>query len=41
MITGGGGGSIPPITPDNAIPYLIAMIIVVGIIYFGAKTFMD
>jgi hypothetical protein len=37
----GGGGGLPPITPDNAAPYLIAMIIVVGVIYFGVKTFMD
>jgi hypothetical protein len=41
MISTGGGGGLPPLTPDNAVPYLIAMLIVVGIIYFGMKTFMD
>jgi hypothetical protein len=41
MISTGGGGGLPPITPDNAVPYLIALVIVAGIIYFGMRTFMD
>ena len=41
MIVGGsGGGGLPPITPDNAVAFLIALIIVAGVIYFAAKEFM-
>lgn len=41
MISTGGGGGLPPITPDNALPFVIALIIVIGVTYFAAKEFMD
>jgi hypothetical protein len=40
MFVSGGGGGIPPLTPDNALPFLIALIIVVGVIYFAVREFM-